>query len=66
MFAAPFGVKVNDNFISYIMIRGLFFENDTISLPSGCGITENSVLKSEWDELALKRQWVKDTFGLNL
>ena len=66
MFAAPFGVKVNDNFISYIMIRGLFFENDTISLPSGCGITENSVLNSEWDELALKRQWVKDTFGLNL
>ena len=48
------------------MIRGLFFENDTISLPSGCGITENSVLNSEWDELALKRQWVKDTFGLNL
>ena len=66
MFASPFGVKVNDNFISYIMIRGLFFENDTISLPSGCGITKNSVLNSEWDELALKRQWVKDTFGLNL
>ena len=66
MFAAPFGVKVDGNFISYIMIRGVFFDGNTLSLPTGCGITKYSDLNSEWDELALKRQWVKDTFGLNL
>ncbi len=66
MFAAPFGVKIDRDFISYIMIRGVFLDENTISLPTGCGITTNSNLHSEWDELALKRLWVKDAFGLNL
>ena len=64
MFAAPFGVKLNQSFFSFIMIRGLFFDNSTISLPTGCGITENSILENEWDELALKRHWVKNEFDL--
>ena len=64
MFAAPFGVKFNQSFFSFIMIRGLFFDNSIISLPTGCGITENSILENEWDELALKRHWVKNEFDL--
>ena len=64
MFAAPFGVKLNQSFFSFIMIRGLFFDDSTISLPTGCGITENSILENEWDELALKRHWVKNEFDL--
>ena len=64
MFAAPFGVKLNQSFFSFIMIRGLFFDNSSISLPTGCGITENSILENEWDELALKRHWVKNEFDL--
>ena len=64
MFAAPFGVKLNQSFFSFIMIRGLFFDDSIISLPTGCGITENSILENEWDELALKRHWVKNEFDL--
>ena len=64
MFAAPFGVKLNQSFFSFIMIRGLFFDDSIISLPTGCGITEKSILENEWDELALKRHWVKNEFDL--
>ena len=63
-FAAPFGIKHDESFFSFIMIRGLFSDNNILSLPTGCGITKNSVLEDEWDELALKRHWVKNAFDL--
>ncbi len=63
-FGAPFGVKFGDCFESFVLIRGVFWEGKEAFLPSGCGIVQESVLQREWDELALKRNWVKEAFSL--
>ncbi len=65
MFGSPFGIKVGDFFEAFVLIRGLFFNENTLHLPTGCGIVEGSLLDKEWDELAFKRRWVKSSFGLN-
>ncbi len=65
MFGSPFGIKVDDFFEAFVLIRGLFFNENTIHLPTGCGIVHGSKIDSEWDELAFKRRWVKSSFGLN-
>ena len=38
--------------------------NVPVEVEGGTGITENSILENEWDELALKRHWVKNEFDL--
>ncbi|MCP4847973.1 MAG: hypothetical protein GY899_08520 [Verrucomicrobiaceae bacterium] len=63
-FGAPFGVKLGDSFESYVLIRGVFWKGNDAFLPSGCGIVQESILHREWDELALKRNWVKEAFSL--
>lgn len=65
MFGSPFGLKVDNFFEAFVLIRGLFFNKDTIHLPTGCGIVDGSKIDNEWDELAFKRRWVKSSFGLN-
>ena len=65
MFGSPFGIKVDNFFEAFVLIRGLFFNKDTIHLPTGCGIVDGSMIGNEWDELAFKRRWVKSSFGLN-
>jgi menaquinone-specific isochorismate synthase len=63
-FGAPFGVKVEECFESFVLIRGVFWDRGNAFLPSGCGIVSESQLQSEWRELTLKRNWVKQAFSL--
>jgi menaquinone-specific isochorismate synthase len=58
-FGAPFGAMDQGVFESIVAIRGVWWENDELKLPSGCGIIEASRLVNEWRELRLKREAVK-------
>lgn len=64
-FGAPFGVLENGVFHAVVTIRGIHWQGDEISIPSGCGVIEASRLVNEWRELSLKRDAVKRGFGLN-
>ena len=58
-FGAPFGVWDHGAFEAVVAIRGLWWQNNEIALPAGCGIIEASRLVNEWRELRLKREAVK-------
>jgi isochorismate synthase EntC len=64
-FGAPFGVHWSGGMQMVVTIRGLWWQQDQIFLPAGCGIVEGSALDREWRELGLKRRWVKQAFGLD-
>ena len=64
-FGAPLGVQWSGGMQMVVTIRGLWWEQDAISLPAGCGIVDGSELEQEWRELGLKRRWVKQAFGLD-
>lgn len=58
-FGAPFGFIENDGTAHVIVsIRGICWQGETISLPSGCGIVGGSAFDHEWRELRLKREAV--------
>jgi menaquinone-specific isochorismate synthase len=63
-FGAPFGVQWPGGFVALVAIRGVFWDQGQLSLPSGCGVVEGSHVASEWRELALKRDWVKKALAL--
>lgn len=63
-FGAPFGVYDHGEFHAVVTIRGVHWNNAEIALPSGCGVIEASRLTNEWRELALKRNAVKERFGI--
>ncbi len=63
-FGAPFGVMHEGVFHCVIAIRGLFWKDDEINLPSGCGLIAESKLEREWAEMTLKRDAVRKIFGL--
>lgn len=58
-FGTPFGLLRDGEFEALVAIRMVAWEDDQISLPSGCGVIEESRLVNEWRELSLKRQSVK-------
>lgn len=58
-FGSPFGVWDRGSFCSVVAIRGLWWSQGKILVPSGCGVIEASRLVSEWRELRLKREAVK-------
>lgn len=62
-FGAPFGVWERGRFEAVVAIRGLWWQENCISLPAGCGIIEASRLVNEWRELRLKRDAVKRFVG---
>ncbi|MGK0187868.1 MAG: menaquinone-specific isochorismate synthase [Verrucomicrobiales bacterium] len=64
MFGAPLGVWWQGTFHAVAAIRGFFWHNDQGSLPAGCGVISESIEEREWDELKLKRAWVKERIGL--
>ncbi len=64
-FGAPFGLYRDGEFHSVVTIRGLHWNGDQVTVPSGCGVIEASRLTNEWSELALKRAAVKQRFGLD-
>jgi isochorismate synthase EntC len=47
-----------------VAIRALFWEGDAVRLPAGCGLVAGSEATTEWDEIELKRAWVRRVFGL--
>ncbi len=65
-FGAPFGFNESDGTTHIIVaIRGICWEGDKISLPSGCGIVGGSAFDHEWRELRLKREAVLRLLALH-
>ncbi|MCB1100331.1 MAG: chorismate-binding protein [Verrucomicrobiae bacterium] len=64
MFGAPLGVWWEGTFHAVAAIRGFFWSGNNGCLPAGCGVISESVEDKEWDELKLKRAWVKERIGL--
>ncbi len=58
-FGAPFGLWDEGQFHAIVAIRGIWWKNQQLILPAGCGIIEASRLVNEWRELRLKREAVK-------
>ncbi len=61
-FGAPFGLLRDGDFEALVAIRMVSWKGDEFSLPSGCGVIQESRLVNEWRELALKRESVRDLF----
>jgi len=59
-FGAPFGLwDPESGFDALVAIRGIWWQDQDLMLPAGCGIIEASRLVNEWRELRLKREAVK-------
>ncbi len=63
-FGAPFGLKTRDQFHAVVSIRGVGWQENTVMLPSGCGVVGGSAFDHEWRELRLKRQAVAHLLGI--
>jgi menaquinone-specific isochorismate synthase len=64
-FGAPFGIEWPDGRAHVLVaIRNVQWHGSTVLLGAGAGIIAESVLEREWEELRLKRDAVKDMFGL--
>lgn len=64
-FGAPVGIEWPDGAgTALVAIRNLQWEGTAIRLAVGAGVIAESRLEREWDELTLKRESVKDMFGL--
>ncbi len=58
-FGAPFGfMEPGGSTHVVVAIRGICWEGNQVSLPSGCGIVGGSAFDHEWRELRLKREAV--------
>lgn len=64
-FGAPCGVVWPGGALFLVAIRGLFWTEKELRLPAGGGLVTGSVFKTEWEELALKRAWVRHAFELD-
>ncbi len=58
-FGAPFGLWDHGRFDAVVAIRGVWWQDQRLRIPAGCGIIEASRLVNEWRELRLKREAVK-------
>jgi len=63
-FGAPFGFSLGHTQHLVVSIRGLSWQGDEVTLPSGCGIVAGSAFDHEWRELRLKREAVVRLLGL--
>lgn len=67
-FGAPFGVKIESQLECLVAIRNVQWSGDDRErfwiLGSGCGVIAQSVLETEWKELAAKRESVRHALGL--
>lgn len=62
-FGAPFGLWDNGRFDAVVAIRGVWWDENRLRIPAGCGVIEASRLVNEWRELRLKREAVKRFLG---
>ena len=58
-FGAPFGLWDCGRFDAVVAIRGIWWNENQLRIPAGCGVIEASRLVNEWRELRLKREAVK-------
>lgn len=63
-FGAPFGLWRDGVFTALVAIRMVAWNGDTLRIPSGCGVIEESRLVNEWRELRLKREAVRAAFSV--
>jgi menaquinone-specific isochorismate synthase len=63
-FGAPFGLWHDGVFRAVVAIRGIWWHDQSVLLPAGCGVIEASRVVNEWRELRLKREAVKSAIGL--
>lgn len=63
-FGAPFGVWQDGALTVVVAIRMVAWKGSEVLLPSGCGVIDESRLVNEWRELRLKRNSVKQVFGI--
>ncbi|MES2996435.1 MAG: chorismate-binding protein [Verrucomicrobiota bacterium] len=64
-FGAPFGLWLDGQFNAVVAIRGIWWRENSIFLPAGCGLIEASRLVNEWRELRLKREAVKHFMAIH-
>ena len=64
MFGAPFGVAWTGGALFIVAIRGVFWNRKQVALPAGGGLVAGSEFDAEWEELELKRAWVRRALGL--
>ncbi len=62
-FGAPFGLWDDGRFDALVAIRGVWWNENQLNIPAGCGLIEASRLVNEWRELRLKREAVKRSLG---
>ncbi len=62
-FGAPLGVKWPGGILMLVSIRGVFRLGGKVLLPTGCGVVQGSRIDEEWQEMALKRNWVQQALG---
>ena len=65
-FGAPFGYVDGDFAHVVVAIRGLQLHSGRWWLASGCGVVEGSVPEREWSELALKRESIRRSMGIQI
>ena len=63
-FGSPFGLFQDGACEILVAIRMVHWLGKKVSVPSGCGVIEESRLVSEWRELRLKRESVRSMFGV--
>ena len=64
-FGAPFGVVWPGGAVFVVAIRAVFWDGATVQVPAGCGLVAGSEAAAEWEELELKRTWIRRIFGLD-
>lgn len=62
-FGAPLTWLFEDQAVSVVMIRGLFWNQHETYLPCGCGIVADSDPEQEWRELLQKQQSVMEVLS---
>lgn len=65
-FGAPYGV-IGQNFAHVVVaIRGLIWTSNRVNLFVGCGVTAQSDVSAEWQELQTKKKAICEAFSLQI
>lgn len=64
VFGAPFGMSHEGRTDIAVVLRGVSWEGNAVSLTAGGGIVSGSTPEGEWSEFALKRASIKSLFGM--
>ena len=59
VFGAPFGIVLKDECFCAAAIRNVQFLNQKVYVGAGCGLVKQSRMSKEWQELKLKREFIK-------